>query len=387
MTKKPSSNSPADTPEAAATDAADSTEALAEAEGNEEPERLVLSAECTKKIAERFGKKGKDTDSEIKPSLLSAEDIDLYVKKTGLIGPYYEGGGKKGRLKKAAYEGRIGTIAYRFNEQGELIDCPLNGRLKVPKNSIVFVECDLDFRLPEFIALRFNLQIKHVHRGLLLGTGPLVDPGYWGKLCIPLHNLTDEDYEINLDDGLIWVEFTKTTSRLEEGQEPKGRPPLDKEFWNIKDFIEKAQGDVDDAGRKTPIRSSIGGVVYDALASSQSAAVSAGEAQKAAARTRNIGLLAGSVTLITVSIGLYQLWAQFVSVIDNQNGQIRAHISTLEGNLTNSRLEIQELHNHRSHLEAELARLGVQNIELGKRIQALSRQTEVPSIGSELVAE
>ena len=58
---------------------------------------------------------------------------------------------------------------------------PLGEELTVGANSIVFVECDLDFRLPDFIALRFNLQIRHVHRGLLLGTGPLVDPGYRGK--------------------------------------------------------------------------------------------------------------------------------------------------------------------------------------------------------------
>jgi len=104
-------------------------------------------------------------------SLLSAEHISLVVKETGLISPFYSKGGRKSRLKKAAYEGRIGDKAYYYNKDGalELIfergshDC-----LTVPKNQIVFVECDLDFRLPEFIALRFNLQIQHVHRASCL---------------------------------------------------------------------------------------------------------------------------------------------------------------------------------------------------------------------------
>ena len=63
--------------------------------------------------------------------------------------------------------------------------------------------------LPYYMAVRVNLRIKHVHRGILLGTGPLIDPGYDQPILIPLHNLTDQDYFIGLDEGLIWVEFTK----------------------------------------------------------------------------------------------------------------------------------------------------------------------------------
>jgi hypothetical protein len=45
----------------------------------------------------------------------------------------------------------------------------------------------------------------------LLGTGPLVDPGFHGKLLVPLHNLTSDEYTIRGDEGLIWMEFTKTS--------------------------------------------------------------------------------------------------------------------------------------------------------------------------------
>src|SRR5690606_6283003 len=150
---------------------------------------------------------------------------------------------------------RIGKNAYIFKKgnsapQPALEDGAKN--LKVPANSIVFVESDLDFRLPPFIAIRFNLQINHVHRGLLLGTGPLVDPGFWGKLCIPLHNLTNEDYEIPLEEGLFWVEFTKTTS-----VPVAGRPPSNTGFWDIRDFIRKASQPSDLTKPAIPILSSI----------------------------------------------------------------------------------------------------------------------------------
>ena len=194
-------------------------------QGNGQESRK-LSRSQGKELAETFRSKvepGKQQDPypAIPAALLSADDINKYVFATGAVAPFDPNEESK-RLKKAAYEGRIGKIAYEYKESGELVKLS-NDPLVVRANSIVFVESDIDFRLPDFIALRFNLQIRHVHRGLLLGTGPLVDPGYWGKLCIPLHNLTDEDYRIPKEEGLIWIEFTKTSPRTGEGDSLTGR--------------------------------------------------------------------------------------------------------------------------------------------------------------------
>jgi deoxycytidine triphosphate deaminase len=78
-------------------------------------------------------------------------------------------------------------------------------------NSITFVETDVEFRLPQYIAMRFNLHIKLVHRGLLLCTGPIVDPGFRGRLLIPLHNLTSQPLTIKQGEKIVWIEFTKTS--------------------------------------------------------------------------------------------------------------------------------------------------------------------------------
>lgn len=76
-------------------------------------------------------------------------------------------------------------------------------------NSIAFVTLEPMFRIPDYLALRFNLKIVHVYKGLLLGTGPLVDPGFVGRLSIPLHNLTANTYTFHAGDGIIQMEFTK----------------------------------------------------------------------------------------------------------------------------------------------------------------------------------
>lgn len=227
---------------------------------------------------------------KIPPSLLSAEHVREYVMATGLISPFHEGGKKK-RLKKASYEGKIGEKAYKF-ENGGLVRVPFfEGCLRVEANSITFVECNLDFRLPEYIGLRFNLQIRHVHRGLLLGTGPLIDPGYWGKLCIPLHNLTSKDYLIPLTEGLIWIEFTKTTSNLKNPSEAIGVNPGTQGFWHIEDFIMKASRHFMDEG-SSPIQSSIPESVSEANKNSKDAIEQAGRTKSDVRRLEGIGVIA-----------------------------------------------------------------------------------------------
>ncbi|MDD2851034.1 MAG: hypothetical protein PHY09_03930 [Desulfuromonadaceae bacterium] len=152
---------------------------------------------------------GKDPLEHIDPALLNSADIFAYAAKTAMIWPFCHK-----NLKSASYEvDFIGTIIYwdeAGNKKTERIED--DGVFILPKHSIAFISPDLYFRLPDYLAVRFNLQIKLVHSGILLGTGPLVDPGFEGQLLIPLHNLTNNDYLIKGGEGLIWVEFTKVSN-------------------------------------------------------------------------------------------------------------------------------------------------------------------------------
>ncbi|HEV2944419.1 MAG TPA: hypothetical protein VGX26_04835, partial [Solirubrobacteraceae bacterium] len=81
--------------------------------------------------------------------------------------------------------------------------------LKLKQNAIVYVTLEPILRLPDYMAARFNLTIRDIYRGVLVGTGPLVDPGFQGRLSLPLHNLTVNDYRIYGGEPLVWMEFTK----------------------------------------------------------------------------------------------------------------------------------------------------------------------------------
>lgn len=315
-------------------------------------------------------------ENVIAPSLLSADDIARYVDKTGMIYPFSfekrpniekakEGKavGEIHRLKMASYEGRIGNSAYVFdldkNEPRSILGTE-DETLLIPANSIVFVESDLHFRLPPYIAVRFNLQIRHVHRGLLLGTGPLVDPGFWGKLCIPVHNLTDQDYEIPRDEGLIWIEFTKTTSY------PKlGNKPSNSDLDNIKDSLDKSSQpykavknnfrtslngmtflDIKNSPSKVGIRSSIQG----ALSTAETAVE---KAELVQSQSRFI-TLAGVISLIFGILGVWQLHASYQSDIASLVGVAEKEISALKIQMSHLARDKEELVLTTTELESRI---------------------------------
>ena len=239
-----------------------------------------------------------DPFPDILPALLSSEHIKAYVRQTGMIHPFVD---DSSRLKSASYEVNAGGRFIYWDEAGKKIVKPItkDATLTLPPNSISFVQIESEFRLPQYIAVRFNLRITHVHRGLLLGTGPLVDPGFHGNLLIPLHNLTSDEYTIRGDEGLIWVEFTKTSHKPRPARvrdapqdtlamtEPRknDRPP---EYY------------FDRASKNKPIQSSIPLVVADARKLAQSASKAAQRAERSNRIFVGAGLLAIAGTVVAL---------------------------------------------------------------------------------------
>jgi deoxycytidine triphosphate deaminase len=162
--------------------------------------------------------RNQDPCLKIPPALLNSADIIKYVEETAMINPFFAG---EDFLKPASYSLRI-SGKYKFwdskEEDGGEIEGSLDKRgdfFILKRNTIAFITIESKLRLPHYIAARFNLQIRLVHRGILLGTGPLVDPGFEGQLVIPLHNLTNNDYRIEYLDPLIWMEFTKISNSID----------------------------------------------------------------------------------------------------------------------------------------------------------------------------
>ncbi|MDR1584350.1 MAG: hypothetical protein LBS55_14055 [Prevotellaceae bacterium] len=167
-------------------------------------------------VEEKYNKfKSLDPYPSIPPALLNSVDIHNYILATGMISPYYPS-----QLKPVTYGIKLTNADYlywgedRVRNAGSFrhstdIDDDGDIVFLLKSNSIVYVSMESYLRLPVYIAARFNLKIDYIHKGILLGTGPVVDPGFAGRLCIPLHNLTNNDYKIKVNHTFIWMEFTK----------------------------------------------------------------------------------------------------------------------------------------------------------------------------------
>lgn len=265
-----------------------------------------------------------DPFPSIPPALLNAADIMDYAAATGMIRPFDP---SPDLFKPASYEIKLGGEYVFTDETGE----EQAGRIEsgqdfvLESNSIAFLSLEPTFRLPAYIAIRFNLRITHIYQGLLLGTGPLVDPGFRGPLSIPLHNLTDNSYTLRGGETLIWMEFTKLSRpdgvEVADPELPRRGEfvplPSVKRDLTLRSYLRKA-----DPNRQ--VRSSIPKAIESAAAAARSAADDATASRTAAEGVQNRIFRVGAATAVGVAIaavavivGLLQLYGDLNSRIDS----------------------------------------------------------------------
>ena len=291
-----------------------------------------------------------DPYPDVPPALLNSRDIVDYVAATGMLHPFYD---TTDKLKTASYEvDLLGTCIY-FDPSGEKHTQEL-GRgeeFVLRANSIAFVTLEPYFRLPQYVALRFNLRITHVYRGLLLGTGPLVDPGFSGRLSIPLHNLTTNEYILRGGEGLIWVEFTKVSPDVRLRAPGVAAPliprtkrqgaiaslPAEKKDKNVLWYLRRAEP-------SRPIQSGI----PQATADASKAAESATDVAKSFRRRLDLATVFGVVALVALVISTYALITDVQTRIDEVSGSIDDESSQIQEDA------IDELQVRLDELEAAL---------------------------------
>ena len=142
--------------------------------------------------------------------MLSSDLIAFYNEQVdGMIEPWSDE-----LLKPAAYELTLGAY-YVIDGKVQEPLTELRPWLELPKNSIVFVSTEQRIRLPHYIAARFDLAIEFIYQGILLGTGPQVDPGFQGYLSCPLHNISSDSVHMQFGKPFAKMDFAKTSGLRE----------------------------------------------------------------------------------------------------------------------------------------------------------------------------
>ncbi|MCJ2032999.1 hypothetical protein [Methylobacterium sp. J-068] len=320
--------------------------------------------------------KNDDPFPKVPPALLSSAEILDYDRATGMTGFHFAATEKPhdGRLKAASLEIHIGGdyIYWKGKKKIEKTLKEEDTFLKLPANSIVFVQTRNKFFLPNYIAMRFNLRITHVHRGLLLGTGPLVDPGFQGRLLIPLHNLTSSDYYLDTSKALIWVEFTKTSANFEKSAGPTlAWSDPDRRVLAIEGYKNNNSPSeyLYKAGGGLPIASSIPTAVRGARRDAKQARQ---DSEKVQAWVRGFGLLAvlGAVVGIT---GIVNTTWNLVQTANIATSDVKARVAVLEaktGSLVDAERVAPKVEGYGARLDVIERRL-VEDGELKDRLGAV----------------
>jgi len=147
--------------------------------------------------------------------ILLSDRIAFYACKVGLIEPFL-----KEHLAPASYDLTLGSECWdseHAKETGQARRILKKGEpLIIAPNSIVFVSTAETLNLPFYLVGRFNLKLRLLHEGLLVGVGPQIDPGYAGRLSCPLHNISSEKISIVCGETFAVIEFQKTTPFAQE---------------------------------------------------------------------------------------------------------------------------------------------------------------------------
>lgn len=300
-----------------------------------------------------------DPFPDIPSALLNSGDIRSYVGAAGIVYPFSNSDDK---FKTASYEvDLLGKAVYWDKNENKIVqDIKRGDEFVLHPNSIAFVTLEPTFRIPQYIAIRFNLKITHVYRGILLGTGPLVDPGYRNKLSIPLHNLTTNPYVLKGGEGLIWMEFTKlshpsskrspTSGGLAQWSGPLiGFPPFKNSLKDVEDYIRKGEP-------HRSVRSSIPKVFQEAEDAIGKGRKALDEFRQEFQESKKQFALGGLVALaISIALGVYPI----VSLVHDTNATLdsaRQLVTSTEQTIRNQETEIRKLREEIKIIKQKLSR-------------------------------
>ena len=271
---------------------------------------------------------------DIDRALLNSLDIKRYVDQGCLLD---KDNFDPERMKPASYEMRFLGRLYHWQEldgrlQSRWRKVSEHNRVTLRKNSISYLWMEERLLLPEYIGARFNLRISDVHKGILLGTGPLIDPGFGGRLLIPLHNLTDNDYVLVGGKGIIWVEFTKVSKNCywlqnrDDRKRPEGlvefpsRKVIDKPHRYLEKAGVLAQGGVQSAFKGELDRTTY--VADRAKSDSEDAQQRVAVLEARARKWGFGGLFVGVVAVVGIVISAYSLTFPVMGKVHDQSKRI-----------------------------------------------------------------
>jgi dCTP deaminase len=141
------------------------------------------------------------TDKEIRDSLEKGEII--------LDPPDYN------RIEPASYDIRVGTWAFSSSSK-EKINLSERGVLIVEPGEFAVIESRERVELDNRTAAQLGLRSEYARRGLLMLSGPQIDPGFRGILVVRMINLAPKPLALAYEAAFLTVQFFRLTNPVKK---------------------------------------------------------------------------------------------------------------------------------------------------------------------------
>jgi len=177
-------------------ESADRTEAAEKPHDHDWPKKFTVDG-----LKESFWR---DPDPE-NTAVLTADLIREYHYEVGrMIRPFQEK-----HLNSASYDLTLGPRCLVDGEEEILSERkPI---LRIEPGSIALAPSREVLFIPHWLVATFNLKSQYIFKGLLMGIGPQIDPGYMGVLTCPLHNISCEPIDLHFCEPFAKLDFIRTT--------------------------------------------------------------------------------------------------------------------------------------------------------------------------------
>lgn len=126
------------------------------------------------------------------------------------------------RVRGASYDVSAGDdiiIALSERQGGhKFVNLKLKASEVIPPGHTAIVYSKEEFSLPLNMKGRLSLRAEYATR-MIFFAGGIVDPGFAGRLWLPIANLSSREFEIHYDERMFRIEFVLLTSDANKGIE------------------------------------------------------------------------------------------------------------------------------------------------------------------------
>jgi dCTP deaminase len=141
--------------------------------------------------------------------ILSDSDIQRYMQSGDITIRSFSG-----NLEPASYDLRVGLEG--LSDAGR-VDLATDGYMTIPRGATVVVYPLEEISLSVKVVARYGLRSRFARKGLILLSGPQIDPGFGGRLGVTIFNAGTAEVSLSSGEPFATVEFSLLSSPASKG--------------------------------------------------------------------------------------------------------------------------------------------------------------------------